>query len=145
MTPPRRSFAPILLGLALTVGLLALIGYSASKRRAAESAGAPQLTITKPARGETVDSPLAVHFTSTRPISLQPSGWLHGRLHLHANVNDVQFMPAVTDIRALDSMTYSWTLHGVGKGAARLYVGWGDPAHRELSQGASDTISVTIR
>jgi len=143
--PGRRSFAPVLLGIGLTCAFLLLIGYAASKRRALESAQLPRLTITAPAEGDVVDSPLVVHFTSARPIGLQPSGWGYEDFHLHAWINGVQYMPAAADIRQVDSDTYDWTLASIGNGGAQIYLGWSDQAHRERRQSSSDTISFEIR
>lgn len=137
---PRRSFAPVLFGITLTAGLLLLIGYVASKRRTADAAGAPQLTITRPFKSDVVDSPLIVRFTSARHITLQPGGWGYERLHVHAQVNGVQHMPAAADIRPLNRVTFDWTLPAVRKGSVQLSLGWADRNHRELSHGGSDTI-----
>jgi hypothetical protein len=142
--PGRRTFAPVLLGIALTCAFLLLIGYAARKRRAMESQPLPRLTIIAPARGDVVDSPLVVRFTSPRPLVLQPSGWGYQKFHLHVWINGVQHMPAGADIRQVDGETYDWMLASVRNGRATVYLGWADQAHRERRQSSSDTISFSI-
>jgi hypothetical protein len=141
--PPPRSLLPVFIGIALTAVLLAGLAYLSSVRRNARPI-APTLTILQPAPGAAVDSPLVVQFTSSAPLVLTPSGWTSGTWHLHARVNQLEYMPAAAEITTLDS-SYQWVLPAVPRGAASIKLGWADQRHRETSIGSSDVVRTTIR
>lgn len=140
-----RKLLPIVVGMVLTGLLLATLAYLANARNEVESRAIPQLSITAPLSGAVIDSPLVIRFTSTEPIHLQPTGWGHRRLHLHAWVNGVEIMPAAADITVPEPGSYSWTLGATAPGVVRMYVGWADMSHRPITPGSSDTVNVQIR
>ena len=129
--------------MALTGVLLACLAYAARLRNAAELEMAPQLSITAPAEGAVVDSPLVVRFTAAHPLDLMETGWGHDGFHLHASINGVEYMPAAADIVA-QGPQYAWTIHAP-RGPASLYLGWADHMHRALQKGMTDTIHTIIR
>ncbi|MGQ0561559.1 MAG: hypothetical protein ACT443_06765 [Gemmatimonadota bacterium] len=143
--PQRSNLLPVVIGIALTCVLLAGLAYAAKKRRDAARQPAPQLAVLQPEFGAAVDSPLVVRFASTRPLELRASGWGSASYHLHAWIDGVEHMPAATDIVALDSLRYQWTLAPVARGPVRLFLAWADQAHRPLRRGASDTVTAIIR
>ena len=140
----RPNFLPVITGIGLTCLLLAALGYLANQRGKASRAGPPALGIVAPSEGMAIDSPLVIRFTSANPLDLRDSGWGHDKFHLHAVVNGVEIMPAARDIVRADSSHYQWTIGGA-RGAATFHLGWADQAHRPLRQGATDTVTVTIR
>lgn len=140
MTESSRKFTAVLIGVGFTALSLAGLGYLAAMRKDLEATRAPQLQI----RGAMPDSPLVLQFQSDGPLALQPTGWGHGDLHIHAWVDHVQHMPAAADITRADS-GYLWVLPAVARGSHRVQLGWADQAHRPLSRGASDTVSIVLR
>jgi hypothetical protein len=134
---------PVIIGIVLTIILLAGLAYISNMRRSVPTS-APQLTLTAPLQSAVLDSPLVLRFTSARPITLGHSGWASANYHLHASVNGVEYMPAARDIEARNG-EYFWTLPSVPRGPLRIRLGWGDQAHRAVTSGATDTISATLR
>jgi hypothetical protein len=139
----RRKILPVIIGMALTVVLLACLAYAARLRNAAELEMAPQLSINAPAQGTATDSPLVIRFTAAHPLDLMETGWGHDGFHLHASINGVEYMPAAADIVAQGSQ-YAWTIHSP-RGPVSFYLGWADHMHRALQKGMTDTIRATIR
>lgn len=139
------SVVPAVIGIAITCGFLLLLGYLAQKRTAQENL-VPHLSITTPLPNAAVDSPLVVRFTSMASIELRPTGWSYGTMHLHAWLNDVQYMPATADIRRLGDHAYEWTFPAVQRNSsAHLRLGWADAQHRPLPAGNSAEVAITIR
>jgi hypothetical protein len=141
---PRLRIAPVLIGIGITIIFLVVLGYLAKHRAASEAQRAPHLSIVAPLDHAVVDSPLMIRFVSEQPIVLDSTGWGYGDLHLHAWVAGIQQMPAASDITRYDS-TYTWRLPSIGRGDQWVHLGWADQQHRALSQGASDSILVTVR
>ncbi len=140
-TGPR--LLPVIIGIALTIVLLAGLAYISNMRRNAPTT-APQLTIRAPANGAAIDSPLVIRFASERPITLGHSGWAASNYHLHAHVNGVEHMPAARDIVEIGD-EYEWTITGAPSGPVVIRLGWADQQHRAVVSGATDTVRVTIR
>jgi hypothetical protein len=138
-----RQIRPVLIGIGLTILMLIALGYLASQRRSAATRQAPQLRILQPSNGP-VDSPLMIHFASSRPLRRNAAGWGTDDLHLHALVNGTSHMPAAADIQSIDSV-YVWTIPSAPRGNSVISLGWSDRWHRELRSGASDTIRTVIR
>lgn len=138
-----RQIRPVLIGIGLTIVMLAGLAYLAGHRRASSQDRVPQLRIVQPVSGP-VDSPLVLRFTSTQPLRLASGGWGTGGLHLHALINGTSHMPAAADIEIRDSL-YLWTIPAVPRGSLVISLGWGDRQHRELRTGASDTIRAVVR
>ena len=139
----RRKILPVIIGMALTVVLLACLAYAARLRNAAELEMAPQLSINAPAQGTATDSPLVIRFTAAHPLDLMETGWGHDRFHIHASINGVEYMPAAADIVAQGSQ-YAWTIQAP-RGPVSFYLGWADHMHRPLQKGMTDTVQATIR
>lgn len=137
-----QSIRPVIIGIGITIVLLAGLAYLASARRDAGS-DVPALMIVSPQPGAQTDSPLTVRFKTAAPLSLQPTGWGTGELHLHARVNGVELMPAAADIEQTGE-EFAWTMATVAKGRVEVRLGWADARHRELAAGASDTVSVSL-
>ncbi|MGQ0814166.1 MAG: hypothetical protein ACT4O1_06835 [Gemmatimonadota bacterium] len=144
MEAQRRNILPIAIGIVLTGLVLAGLGIISNMRRNAEVDVAPQLSILSPAPGATLDSPLVVRFTSTKRLALKPSGWGHGRLHLHATVNGIQYMPAAAELSARDTI-YEWTIRTAPAGSFSLQLAWADMAHRPLQAGTSGIVKARLR
>lgn len=140
--PPPRSLLPVFIGVALTVVLLAGLGYLAQLRRNAQPS-TPTVFIISPTSAP-VDSPMTIRFTSTQPLELTKNGWVAGRWHLHARINNVEYMPAAHEVVASDS-TYTWTLPPVRRGPITLRLGWANQHHREVAAGSSDVVRTTVR
>ena len=138
-----KRLLPVIIGIALTVVLLAGLAYISQMRRNAPTAP-PQLTILAPAEGVAADSPLVIRFSSERDLRLAHSGWAAGNYHLHAHVNGVEHMPAARDIVERDGQ-YLWTISGAARGLLHIHLGWADHAHRPVASGGSATISTQLR
>jgi hypothetical protein len=141
-TTPVR-IAPVIIGILLTIILLAGLAYISNLRRNSPSS-APALTIISPAQGAQIDSPLVLRFTSAQPIALRASGWGAGQYHLHAHVNSVEHMPAATDITRQGS-EYTWAIPAAPRGPLTIRLGWADLQHRAIVSGASDTVHAAMR
>ncbi|HEX6558620.1 MAG TPA: hypothetical protein VF021_04140 [Longimicrobiales bacterium] len=139
-----RSIVPVVIGIALTAALLLGLVLVTSKRNAEENA-VPSLTVLAPLPQSTTDSPLVVRFRSAQPLQLGTSGWGYQQLHLHAWLNDVQYMPAASDVRRLADGSYQWSLPAVPRGPVTLRLGWADARHRPLAAGASQDITATLQ
>lgn len=141
----RRNLMPIVIGIAFTCVFLVLLAYLAQRRKSAGQ-DVPQLLVTNPLANAVVDSPLVVRFTSSAPIELQPTGWGYQHMHLHAALDNEQYMPAAADITQVDSVTYDWLIAAPRSPRPRhLHLGWADMAHRPLPYGGSTPVEVTIR
>jgi hypothetical protein len=143
VTEPR-SMRPVMIGVAMTVMFLILLGYLTQKRRQ-DLAAVPRLSITTPAPHTVVDTPLVIRFTSSPALQLQPTGWGYDRMHLHAWLNDQQYMPGATDIHVLDERTFEWILPTAVRGSATLRLRWADAMHRALPEGATEPVTIEIR
>ncbi len=139
-----KRILPVIIGIGLTIVLLAGLAYISQQRAKVQHLAAPALTILEPQPDAQVDSPLVIHFTSAEPIVLQPSGWGYANFHLHARVNGVEYMPAAAEITQTAN-GYAWSLPIVARGPVEIRLGWADQAHRELSTGASDTVRAILR
>ena len=137
-----QSIRPVIIGIGITIVLLAGLAYLASARRDVGS-DVPALVIVSPQPGAQTDSPLTVRFRTAAPLSLHPTGWGTGDLHLHARVNGVELMPAAADIEQAEE-EFAWTMATVPKGRVEVRLGWADALHRELAAGASDTVSIIL-
>ena len=145
MTPEAsvaKRLLPVIVGITLTIVLLAGLAYISNMRRSVPTAP-PQLTIVAPAQGASTDSPLVIRFASERKMKLAHSGWASGNYHLHAHVNGVEHMPAARDIVESDGQ-YLWTIAGAPRGPLHIHLGWADHAHRPVSSGGSATISTQL-
>lgn len=142
--PQSKSIAPVVVGIVLTMVFLAALAYVANKRQS-EQAAVPALEIVSPVSGASIDSPLVVTFGSSRPIELGPTGWGVAGLHLHAWVNDVQYMPAAADITAAGESRYRWSLPTVARGPLTIRLGWADAQHRPLSAGSTADVSASLK
>jgi hypothetical protein len=144
MTEPQPvKLLPVIIGIVLTIILLAGLAYISNMRRNAPTA-APQLDILAPSANATVDSPLVIRFTSERDIRLGHNGWAAGNYHLHAHVNGVEHMPAAADLEQSGDQ-YAWTITAVPPGLIEIRLGWADMRHRAVVSGATDTVRATLR
>jgi hypothetical protein len=139
----RPSALPAALGLALAALLILGLGLWTATRRKTDP-GSPSVTVIQPARDTVVSHQLTLRFSSSLPLSLQPTGWGAGRYHLHALVNGQERMAAAADIRTLSDSTYEWQLADLPD-SARIQLVWALPNHRRLTQGASRLIRVHVR
>ena len=142
MNDAPNRLLPVLIGMALTVVLLAALGYLANLRRNAVSSP-PTLTVIAPAMAP-ADSPLIIRFTSTAPLELTSNGWVSSQWHLHARVNDVEYMPAAAEITT-DGAGYRWTLPAVRRGPVTFHLGWADQAHREIASSRTPLVQTTLQ
>jgi hypothetical protein len=142
--PPRRSVFPVVIGVALTCAFLVLLAYL-GQRRGGQQRVVPLLTIVSPRTGAAVDSPLIVRFSASPDVSLLTTGWGFERLHLHAWIDSVAYMPAAGDIRAGEDATHTWTIVAARRGHRHVQLGWADAAHRELATGRSDTVEIVVQ
>lgn len=142
--PPRRSVLPVVIGIALTCAFLVLLAYLGQWRSGQQNV-VPHLTIVSPRTGAAVDSPLIVRFSASPDVALLPTGWGFERLHLHAWIDGVAYMPATSDIRTADSAMHTWTIPAARRGHRHVQLGWADAVHRELSIGRSDSLEILVR
>lgn len=99
----------------------------------------PTIALEAPSAGAVVDSPLVVRFRTSRLLKA-PEGWRSGRMHLHADVDGVEVMPAAADIQRLDDGSYAWALPLLAPGQHRLRLRWSDPQHQPVEEGATEEI-----
>jgi hypothetical protein len=142
MNDTPKRLLPVLIGMALTVVLLAALGYLANLRRNAATAP-PTLTVIAPTT-EPADSPLIIQFTSSAPLELTANGWVSSQWHLHARVNDVEYMPAAAEITT-DGAGYRWTIPAVGRGPLSFHLGWADQAHREIASSRTPPVQTNLQ
>jgi len=132
------------MGIAATAFFLGLLAYVANKRQS-EQAAVPALAIMAPIAGSAADSPLVITFSSTKPIELTPKGWGAAGLHLHAWVNDVQYMPAASEIKKINGSQYQWALPLIGRGPLVVRLGWADVRHRPIAAGSTPDVPLTLQ
>jgi hypothetical protein len=144
VTPARRSVLPVAIGIALTCAFLLLLAYL-GQRRDGQPRVVPDLTILSPLAGAAVDSPLIIRFSAAPDVSLLPTGWGFERLHLHAWIDGVAYMPAASDIRTTGPGTHHWTIPVARRGRRHVQLGWADAVHRELGSGRSDAVEILIQ
>jgi len=106
---------------------------------------APPITILEPADGDTVGTDITLVFETPAPLRLTPSGWLAGRLHVHANVNGVELMPAAADMEEVGKNRFAWRLLPQRPGPATIRMEWATPDHRAVEAGGSPEIRVFVR
>jgi hypothetical protein len=94
------------------------------------------VSLLSPGSDTTTNGSIRLHFQTTRPLVLQPTGWGAGRFHLHALVNGMERMPAAADIVALPDGGYQWLLSDLPD-SARVQLVWALPSHQRLTEGAS--------
>lgn len=134
-----------MIGLLLAgAGILALGLWAGNRDSTAAVAGPLQLELLAPRaseliRGDSVD----VVFRTTAPLSLTPRGWMAGRLHLHAYVDDTEYMPAAADIRTLDEGRFLWRLP-VSPGDRLIRLAWSGADHRPLRPGMSPAVRIRV-
>jgi hypothetical protein len=136
---------PAIIGLALAgIGILALGLWLGTRERVP---AVPALTLVTPAAGEAVDRPLVLVFdVSPTRLRIGPGGWGVGTLHIHAWIDEREFMPAAADIEYIGSPArYRWVIDGVEPGERTARVGWSDAQHRPVAAGMSDTVRFTVR
>jgi hypothetical protein len=141
--PQPVKLLPVIIGIVLTIILLAGLAYISNMRRNIPTT-APQLTIIAPAANAVVDSPLVIRFTSERTISMGHNGWAAGNYHLHADINGVEHMPAARDLEGAGEH-YAWTIAAVPSGPVRIRLGWADMQHRAVVSGATDTVRAAVK
>lgn len=150
-TGPARSRVDAVYGAVGAVALLfaaffavrAMLGPGDEGRRAAEPV--PVLELLEPADGATVTQPFDLVFDAGAALRPGAGGWEAGGRHLHLGLDGGELMPAAAEIRPAGGTRYAWTLSGLAPGAHTLRLFWSDAAHRPLAEGASRTVTVTVR
>jgi hypothetical protein len=105
----------------------------------------PTLELVYPAPNATVENPLELRFRSDATLTAMPGGWGVRGLHLHAEIDGVEFMPSAADLRRLQDGSYQWALGRLQPGTRTLRIFWSDSAHRPLTEGATPHIRIQLR
>jgi hypothetical protein len=105
----------------------------------------PQLRIASPAAGASLAQPAAVEFDAGAPLALGPTGWTAGGRHLHLFVGGTELMASASEITAVQGTRYRWALPRLPAGPTTLRMTWSGESHQSIPEGASQTVSVTLR
>ncbi|MEX2571460.1 MAG: hypothetical protein WD737_09135 [Gemmatimonadota bacterium] len=131
-------------GMMLIAVLLLIFGGAGDTEQAVEGTP-PQMRLLSPADGDTVPSPVQLHFESDAPLSVQPGGWGAAGFHIHAEVDGREAMPGPADIRRAADGSYVWSLAAVPAGERALRLLWSDGQHAPVGSGSDAPISVVIQ
>ncbi len=109
-------------------------------------AGVPSpLVLISPVDGAAVAGPVELVFTASgADLAPNPTGWGAEGFHVHAELDGVERMPAMADIRRMGDR-YAWTLADPPTGAITVRLLWSDSRHRPVPDGASEAVTVTIQ
>lgn len=134
------------LGILMVVaGLVVLTVQAVTPEPEVTAAGdVPRITLLAPQSGDTVRSPIPVHFSAGDRLALGGMGWASDDLHLHAYVDGAEVMPAAADIEAQPGGTFIWHLAAT-PGVRTLELGWAGMHHGALQEGASGQVRVVVR
>ena len=149
MTDPqaadRPSLVPIVLGFLLAgVALLALGFWAASRRAAPISESHPSVVLRLPARDTVLDGPITLEFSTSRKLTLLPTGWGTGRYHLHALAGSRELMPGPGDIVSVRANIYRWTLPPISQ-TVEVRLIWALPNHSRVAGGSSHAVRISPR
>jgi len=125
--------------------LLLLLFGGAGDEGAAPSLPPPGLSLESPARGAVIEGALEVRFRIDGVGERMPGGWGVGEYHLHAELDGREIMPSPADIRRLPDGAYAWTIGSPSPGEREIRLFWSDRAHREVAEGATGRVRVTVR
>lgn len=144
---PQRRLVAIAAGYALAGAFVLWLGFWVAGRESRPAVpSAHALVIYDPAPGAVVERPVTLLFETRAPLSLEPAGWVAGRLHLHASVDGVEIMPGPNDIRPLGAGRFRWQLPAtVAAGTRQIQLYWAGPDHRPLVDGASAPVRIEVR
>ena len=106
--------------------------------------GIPRLRLLEPAAGAALEQPVTVDFDAGTPLGTD-GGNRDGSLHVHVRVGGTELMSGPGSLRPLGGTRYRWTLPPVPAGTHVLRLYWSDDRHRTLPDGASDSVTVTLR
>ena len=104
----------------------------------------PRITLLAPQSGDTVGSPIPLHFTAGERLALGGMGWASDDLHLHAYLDGAEVMPAAADIEAQPDGTFVWNLAAT-RGIRTIELSWAGMHHGALQEGESDQIRIVVR
>jgi hypothetical protein len=105
----------------------------------------PQIRIVSPAAGAALTQPATVEFDAGAPLVLGPTGWTAAGRHLHLFAGGTELMASATEITAVRGTRYRWALPRLPPGFTTLRMTWSGENHQSITQGASQTIPVTLR
>ena len=137
----QPRFYSIVIGFALAGVLILGLGFWVSRR---PTPAQPSVMLLSPNRDTTFDRELDLHFETSIPLRLLPTGWGNGRYHLHALVDSVEVMAGAQDLQPTGANRFRWTLRGITR-PARVQLIWALPNHGRLQTGASAVIRVSPR
>jgi len=127
--------------LLMAVVLMFIGGESDTTRRPVVAA--PVLELLAPLDGTTVEGPVELIFSTSRPITAHRDGWGVDDFHLHAHLDGKEVMPNAAEVTPLERGRYRWTVKlPAGPHAVRLY--WAGPDHKPLP-GGSDARRITVK
>lgn len=104
-----------------------------------------QIRIVSPAAGAALPQPASVEFDAGAPLVLGPTGWTAAGRHLHLFAGGTELMASATEITPVQGTRYRWALPRLPAGPTTLRMTWSGENHQSIAQGASETISVTLR
>ena len=129
----------------VAAGLVVLIVQALTpEREVTAAADVPRITLLAPQSGDTIRSPIPVHFSAGDRLALGAMGWTSDDFHLHAYVDGAEVMPAAADIEAQPDGTFIWHLAAT-PGVRTLELSWAGMHHGALQEGASDQIRIVVR
>ena len=105
----------------------------------------PPLELVTPAAADSIDGALELVFRAQADLRPQPGGWGADGLHIHAEINGLEIMPAAGDIRTLPDGSYAWTVGRAPAGETTVRLLWSDVAHRPIEEGATPLVRIHVR
>ncbi len=135
-----------IVGGAMLVAALAVLVAGAPGDDGQAIAGVPApLVLVSPVDGDAVSGPVELVFTASgADLAPNPTGWGAEGFHVHAELDGVERMPAMADIRRTDDR-YAWMLADPPAGEITVRLLWSDSRHRPVPDGASEAVTVTIQ
>lgn len=145
MAEAAPSRTPAIVGFLIAGAAILGASFLASTRDRSDVDDVPPITMIAPAPGDTVAGPLTLEFRTPAALELHGGmGWMAGDLHLHAMVNDSEYMPAAADVAAAGDSTWTWRLSALEPGDYRIYLTWAGRHHGNL-RGVTDTVRIHVR
>lgn len=144
-TTLRDRVLGIVGGAMLVAALAFLVAGGAGDDGEVAASGPSPLVLISPGDGAVLEGPVELVFTASgADLEPNPTGWGAEGFHVHADIDGVERMPAMADIRRTGDR-YTWTLADPPTGEVTVRLVWSDARHRPVAEGASDAVTVVIQ
>ena len=140
----ERIFGVVGGGMVLAAMVL-LLTAALGREDTALIAAPPPLELIAPAPSDSIEGALELVFRTDARLQPQPGGWGVDGLHVHAEINGREIMPAASDISMRPDGAYTWTIGRAPAGEATVRLRWSDLDHRPLEEGATPVVRVHVR